>query len=62
MVWTGVSLHHKTDIVFIKGNLTAAYYQHDMLDTVEKPQRNAVAAWWCSSPSGKGHHCISECK
>ena len=31
MVWTGVSLHHKTNIVFI--NLTAAHYQHEVLDT-----------------------------
>ena len=33
MVWAGVSLHHKTNIVFIKGNLTAACYQHEVLDT-----------------------------
>ena len=33
MVWAGVSLHHTTNIVFIKGNLTAADYQHEMLDT-----------------------------
>ena len=33
MVWTGVSLHHKTNIVFIKGNLTAARFQHEVLDT-----------------------------
>ena len=33
MVWAGVSLHHKTNIVFIKGNLTAARYQHEVLDT-----------------------------
>ena len=32
MVWAGVSLHHKTNIVFIKGNLTAARYQHEVLD------------------------------
>ena len=32
MVWAGVSLHHKTNIVFIKGNLTAAPYQHEVLD------------------------------
>ena len=32
-MWADVSLHHKTDIVFIKGNLTAAYYQHEVLDT-----------------------------
>ena len=31
MVWAGVSLHHKTNIVFI--NLTAARYQHEVLDT-----------------------------
>ena len=33
MVWAGVSLHHKTNIVVIKGNLTAARYQHEVLDT-----------------------------
>ena len=33
MVWTGVSLHHKTNVVFIKGNLTAARFQHEVLDT-----------------------------
>ena len=32
MVWAGVSLHHKTNIVFIKGNLTVARYQHKVLD------------------------------
>ena len=32
-MWEGVSLHHKTDIVFLKGNLTAAPYQHEVLDT-----------------------------
>ena len=34
-MWAGVSLHvhHKTNIVFIKGNLTAARYQHEVLDT-----------------------------
>ena len=31
MVWAGVSLHHKTNIVFI--NLTPARYQHEVLDT-----------------------------
>ena len=61
------ALHLKTNIVFINGNLTASRYQHEVLDTeviplFEKPQRNAVAARWCSSPSCKGHHCISECK
>ena len=33
MVWAGVSLHHKTNIVFINGNLTAARYQHEVLNT-----------------------------
>ena len=33
MVWAGVALHHKTNIVFINGNLDAAHYQHEMLDT-----------------------------
>ena len=33
MMWAGVSLHHKTKIVFINGNLTAARYQHEVLDT-----------------------------
>ena len=32
-MWAGVSLHHKTNIVFTKGNLTAARYQHEVLDT-----------------------------
>ena len=33
MVWAGVSLHVKTIIVFINGNLTAARYQQKELDT-----------------------------
>ena len=33
MVWVGMCLHHKTNIVFIKGNLTAARYQDEVLDT-----------------------------
>ena len=33
MVWAGVSLHHKTNTVFINWNLTAARYQHEVLDT-----------------------------
>ena len=28
-----MSLHHKTNIFFIKGNLTAARYQNEVLDT-----------------------------
>ena len=40
---------------------SAPYGGHSI---VQKPQRNAVAARWCSSPSpsGKIHQCISECK
>lgn len=37
MVWAGVSLHHKTNIVFINGNLNAARYQHDVLQTEVVP-------------------------
>ena len=33
MVWAGVSLHNKTNIIFIKGNLAVAHYQHVVLDT-----------------------------
>ena len=33
MVCSGVSLHHKTNIVFIKGNLPATRYQQEVLDT-----------------------------
>ena len=33
MVWAGVSLHLKTNIVFINSNLTAARYQHEVLNT-----------------------------
>ena len=32
MVWIGVSLHHKTNIVFKNGNLTTARYQLEVLD------------------------------
>ena len=32
MVWAGASLHNKRNIVLIKGNLTAARYQHEVLD------------------------------
>ena len=31
MVWAGVSMHHKTDIVFINGNMNAARYQAEVL-------------------------------
>ena len=37
MVWAGVSLHHKTSIAFINGNLTAARYHHEVLDTEAIP-------------------------
>ena len=33
MVLAGVSLHHKTNIVFENDNLTASRYQHEVLDT-----------------------------
>ena len=33
MAWAGVSLHHKTNVVFMKGNLTAARYQNEVLHT-----------------------------
>ena len=33
MVWAGVFLHLKTNIVYTKGNLTAARFQHEVLDT-----------------------------
>ena len=33
MVWAGVFLHHKPNIVLIKGKLTIARYQHKVLDT-----------------------------
>ena len=38
---------------------SAGYGVHSI---VEKPRRNPVAARWRSSPSDKGHYCISECK
>ena len=33
MVWAGVSIHNKTTMVFINGNLIAARYQQEELDT-----------------------------
>ena len=33
MVWADMSLHHKTNIVFIRWTLTAARYRHKVLDT-----------------------------
>ena len=32
-MWADVSLHHKTNIVFINWNVTADSYQHEVLDT-----------------------------
>ena len=46
----------------MNGNLTVASTGYGGHSIVEKPQRNAVAARWCSSLSDKGHHCISKCK
>ena len=40
MAWAGVSLHHKTNIVFIKGNLTAAPYQYEEEEEVIPLLRN----------------------
>ena len=37
MVWADVSLHQKTNIVFINGNLTASRYQHKIMDTEDIP-------------------------
>ena len=31
MVWAGISLHSKTDLVVVQGNLNAARYQHEIL-------------------------------
>ena len=44
-----------TKIVYKNGNVTAAPFQHEVLDMeffsiVEKPKRHAVAARWCFSP------------
>ena len=33
MVWASLSLHHKTNIVFINGNLNASRNQHEVLET-----------------------------
>ena len=62
MVWAGVSLHHKAKIVFINENLTAACYQHEVLDTGSFHYLETTEECSASSPSGKGHHCKSECK
>ena len=62
MVWAGVSLHHKTNIVFINGNLTAAHHQHEVLDTkviLLLKNHGRMQSQRGHSPSGKGHHCIS---
>ena len=41
MVWAGVSLHTKTDLVIIHGNLNAARYQHEVLNPVAIPHLRA---------------------
>ena len=33
MAWAGVPFDHKTNIVYINGNLNAACYQHEVMDT-----------------------------
>ena len=67
MVLAGVSLHHKTNIVFIKRNLTAARYQHKVLDTEVIPMlRNhrGMQLLHDGAPAhlARGHHCISDYK
>ena len=62
MVWAGVSLHHKTNIVFINGNLTAARYQHEVLDTEVIPLVRNHKGMQLLQDGALGHHCISECK
>ena len=62
IVWAGVSLNHKTSIVFIKGNLTAARYQHNVLDTEVIPLLRTYRGMQLLQPIWQGHHCISECK
>ena len=63
MVWAGVSLHHKTNIVFINGNLNAVRrYQHEVLDTEVIPLLRNHRGIQMLHDGAKGHHCISECK
>ena len=58
----GVSLHclHIEELNCSSLSTWSARYWGQSI--VEKPQKTAVAARWCSSLSGKGHHCISKCK
>lgn len=37
MVWAGISIRHKTDLIFIDGNLNAAQYCGDILTPVTVP-------------------------
>jgi hypothetical protein len=41
MVWAGVSLHIKTDLIIIRGNLTAVKYQRDVINPVTIPHLQA---------------------
>lgn len=41
MVWAGVSLHTKTDLVIVQGNLNAARYQQEILIPVAIPHLRA---------------------
>ena len=64
MVWAGVSLHHIINIVVIKGNLTAARYQHEVLDTEAIPLLRNHRGMQLLHDGDPAHHCIhvSECK
>ena len=42
MVWAGVSLHTKTDLVVVRGNLNAVRYQQDILIPVAIPHLQAA--------------------
>jgi hypothetical protein len=41
MVWAGMSLHTKTDLIIIRGKLTSVKYQHDILIPVNIPHLQA---------------------
>ena len=60
MVWAGVSKHHKTKWELNCSSLSIRSTGYGGHSIVEKTQRNAAAARWRSSPSGKGLNCISE--
>ena len=52
-MWVGVSLHHKTNRELNCSSLSTRSARYGGQSSVEKSQRNAVAARWCSSPSTK---------